>query len=51
MGERASIGDFEKLDLRVGEILSAEEHPKADKLYVLKVDFGELGKSAEGETC
>ncbi|MEK6847365.1 MAG: methionine--tRNA ligase subunit beta [Nanoarchaeota archaeon] len=33
--------DFEKLDLRVGKILFVENHPKADKLYVLTVDLGE----------
>ncbi len=39
--EKATIDDFTKLDLRVGEILSAEEHPNASKLLILKVDFGE----------
>ena len=29
--------DFDKLDLRVGTILSAEKHPKADKLLVFQV--------------
>jgi len=33
--------DFEKLDLRIGTILNVEDHPKADKLYVLKIDLGE----------
>ena len=32
---------FEKLDLRVGRIITANDHPKADKLYVLTVDLGE----------
>ena len=32
--------DFEKLDLRVGTILSAEKHPKADKLLVFQVKMG-----------
>lgn len=32
--------DFAKLDLRVGTIQSAEPHPNADKLLVLKVDIG-----------
>ena len=32
--------DFEKLDLRVGTILSAEKHPKADKLLVFQVQMG-----------
>ena len=38
---QVSIKDFEKLDFRVGEIKSAEDHPNADKLLVLKVDVGE----------
>lgn len=29
--------DFEKVDLRVGKILEAKKHPKADKLLVFKV--------------
>lgn len=41
MSETVSIQDFAKLDLRVGQIKSAEEHPNADKLLVLKVDLGE----------
>ncbi|WP_027869421.1 methionine--tRNA ligase [Eubacterium sp. AB3007] len=32
--------DFAKLDLRVGEIISAEKHPKADKLLVFQVKMG-----------
>ena len=45
MTEKVSINDFTKLDLRVGEITSAEEHPNASKLFVLKVDFGsEIGE-------
>ncbi|MBI5700044.1 methionine--tRNA ligase subunit beta [Candidatus Saganbacteria bacterium] len=32
--------EFKKLDLRVGEIKSAEEIPGADKLYKIKVDIG-----------
>jgi methionyl-tRNA synthetase len=35
------IGDFAKVDLRVGQILSAEPVPKADKLLLLKIDIGE----------
>ncbi len=33
--------DFAKLDLRVGKIIEASEHPNADKLIVLKVDLGD----------
>ena len=37
----ASIEDFAKLQFVVAEVLSVEEHPNADKLYVLKVKTGE----------
>lgn len=33
--------DFDKIELRVGKVLSCERHPKADKLFVLKVDLGQ----------
>lgn len=35
------IGDFAKVDLRVGQVLSAERVPKADKLLLMKIDIGE----------
>jgi methionyl-tRNA synthetase len=35
------ITDFVKIDLRVGEVRSAERIPKADKLLLLTVDIGE----------
>ena len=35
------IDDFAKVDLRVGQILSAERIPKADKLLLMKIDVGE----------
>ncbi len=33
--------DFEKVDLRVGKVVSCEKHPDSDKLLILKVDIGE----------
>lgn len=32
---------FKKLDLRAGRIVAVEDHPAADKLYKLTVDFGD----------
>ena len=36
-----SYEDFIKVDMVVGKVLSCEDHPDADKLYVFKVDIGE----------
>lgn len=35
-----SFADFQKMDIRVGEIKSAEDVPGADKLYKVVVDVG-----------
>lgn len=35
-----SFADFQKMDIRVGEIKSAEDIPGADKLYKVIVDVG-----------
>lgn len=36
--------DFEKVEIRVGRIVQADEFPKARKpAYQLRIDFGELG--------
>ena len=31
---------FKKLDLRVGKVLTAGDHPNADKLFMFTIDFG-----------
>ena len=33
--------EWEKLDLRVGQIKEVKQHPNADKLLLLRVDLGE----------
>lgn len=38
--EEITIEDFEKIDLKVGEILDCKKHPKADKLLVSQVKIG-----------
>ena len=47
MAEEVKFSDWEKMDLRVGTIIKAEEHPNADKLYMLKVDIGDEKKNVE----
>ena len=38
--EDITFNDFEKLDLRAGEILEVEDIEGADKIYKIKVDLG-----------
>ncbi|MDE3197067.1 MAG: methionine--tRNA ligase [Acidobacteriota bacterium] len=38
---KIAIDDFVKVDLRVGQVISAEPVPKADKLLHMKIDIGE----------
>ena len=35
-----TFDEFKKLDLRIGKVISVENHPNADKLYVMKIDIG-----------
>lgn len=42
--EFISFEDFEKVDIRIGTIISVEDFPKArNPAYQLKIDFGNLG--------
>src|SRR5436190_959038 len=36
-----SLEDFKKIDIKIGEILTAEKVPETDKLLRLTVNFGE----------
>ena len=48
MGEGlVSFEDFQEMDLRVGKVLKVEDHPNADKLYIVKLDVGDR----ELQTC
>ena len=40
----ATLENFRKLSLRVGQIVDAQDHPNADRLYVLTVDLGDIKK-------
>ena len=39
-----NIDDFRKLELRVAVIKEVNDHPNADKLYVVTVDLGDRTK-------
>ncbi len=36
-----SFNEFKKIDIRVAKIRSVENHPNADRLYVIKIDLGD----------
>jgi len=40
----ATIEDFRKLELRVARIKEVNDHPDADKLYVIILDLGDRTK-------
>jgi methionyl-tRNA synthetase len=39
-----TIDEFQRVNLRLAVVKSVDAHPKADKLYVLKLDVGDLGE-------
>jgi methionyl-tRNA synthetase len=45
MAEYVKFEDFKKLDIRIAKVLKVEEHPNADKLYVLTITTGESEKT------
>ena len=40
----ATIDDFKKIELKVGEIKEVNDHPNADSLYVITIDLGDKTK-------
>ena len=41
MDEIQPFDDFRRLELRIGTVVEVNDHPEAEKLYILKVDVGE----------
>lgn len=41
---KVTIDEFARIQLRLAVVKSVDPHPKADKLYVLKLDAGDLGE-------
>ena len=39
--EEISLDDFEKLEIKLAKVLSVEDHPNADRLYLLHLKIGE----------
>jgi len=39
-----TIDDFKKLELKVAKIKEVEDHPHADKLYIIIIDLGDKTK-------
>ena len=45
-----TIDEFKKIEIKIGEIVSAEKVPETDKLLKLIVDFGEGKNGPESQT-
>ena len=39
-----TIEDFKKIELKIGEIKEVNDHPNADRLYVIILDLGDKTK-------
>ena len=39
-----NIEDFKKIELRIGQIKEVQDHPDADRLYVVIIDLGDRTK-------
>ncbi|MCF7916227.1 MAG: hypothetical protein K9L61_00425 [Candidatus Omnitrophica bacterium] len=37
----ATFEDFKKLEIKVGKVIKVEDHPNAEKLYLLTLDVGD----------
>ena len=44
--EDVPFADFQKLDIRIGRIISVEDVPKSEKLYRIRVSFGDEERTA-----
>jgi methionine--tRNA ligase beta chain len=42
MEKQISISDFQKLDIRIGKVVSANRVQNTEKLLILEFDFGEF---------
>ncbi len=40
----ATIEDFKKLELKIAQIKEVNDHPNADKLYIITIDLGDKTK-------
>lgn len=43
--EYVKFEDFKKLNIRIAKILKVEDHPNADKLYLITVSTGDAEKT------
>jgi len=40
----ATLDEFKKIELKVAEIKEVNDHPRADKLYIIVIDLGDKVK-------